>query len=331
MRALMAVVLAAAIVVTTDNGHGASSNDEPLGLPPSSDAKPSLARPLVAQPSAERSRCFARTGLLPTDQIDACTALIDSGHETTQITAAAFNSRANVNFALANFDLALADYDEAIRHEPGNAIYVNNRGLAHQRKGETNVAVQDFDAAIRLNPAYTLAFINRANAHRAGGSFDLAIQDCDRAIALNPSLAAAFLARAFVYDEKAQWDFDAYLGDGRYEDHAIADYGQVIELDPANVAALRSRGAVLIRRLQFDRAIVDLTEAIRLAPSVPSAYFQRAYALRFAGAYDRAIADYRKILTLAIDEPTRRQVERNLTQLGVADAHPVVPAVAAKR
>jgi tetratricopeptide (TPR) repeat protein len=46
-----------------------------------------------------------------------------------------------------NFDLAIADYDNAIRLNPGNAKVVNNRGLAYQGKGDTTRANADFEAA----------------------------------------------------------------------------------------------------------------------------------------------------------------------------------------
>src|SRR6266446_3503912 len=143
----------------------------------------------------------------------------------------------------------------------GNA-HLNNRGLAYLRKGRLDPAIEDFDAAIRLNPKYASAFINRA----------------------------------LVYQEKAQWDFDAYLADGMYEDRAIRDLDEAISLDPGNATAFRNRGLVNSRRQRYDRAIQDFDEAIRLNPNIAVAFSGRAYALRFVGQYERAIADYRKAL-----------------------------------
>ena len=54
---------------------------------------------------------------------------------------------------------------------------------------------------------------------------------------------------------------------------------------------------------------------IRLDPNSAFALNGRAYALRFVGKYDRAIADYRKALTLKVDDATKHQIERALTQL----------------
>jgi tetratricopeptide (TPR) repeat protein len=144
-------------------------------------------------------------------------------------------------------------------------------------------------------------------------------------------LAAAYLARAEAYEEKAQWDFDAYLAEGKYEDRAIADYGEAIRLDPGNAAAFRSRGVLNTRMRRYDRAIVDFTDAIRLDPKVAAAFYGRALALRYAGQYGRAVADYRKALALKLDDPSRRQIETILKQLGAAKERDATPAVATKR
>lgn len=284
---------------------------------------------VCAQQSDDRRRCFATEGVTPQQKLDSCTAVIESG--APQGLVAAFNNRGNVHLSNRNYDRAIDDYNEAIRLDPKYAIAFNNRGLAYQRKGETDRAIEDFGEAIRLNPAYAMAFANRANARRIKGRIDLAIEDSDRAIGLSRSLAAAFLARALAYQEKAQWDFDAYLSDGTYEEHAIEDFNEVIRLDPRNAAAFRNRGFVNSRRQQYDRAIQDFDEAIRLDPNVAAAFSGRAYALRFVGQYERAIADYRKALTLQLDDASRRQIGRMLKQLGVAPEQGVAPAAVSKR
>jgi tetratricopeptide (TPR) repeat protein len=166
---------------------------------------------------------------------------------------------------------------------------------------------------------------------RTKGRIDLAIADADRAVALNPNLAAAFLARASAYQDKAQWDFDAYLAEGKYEERAVADYDEVIRLDPANATAFRNRAAIRSKMQRYDHAIADFTEAIRLDPSVAAAFYGRALALRFAGQYDRAIADYRSSLALKLDDPSRRQIETILKQLGAANARDTAPAAVSKR
>ena len=61
-------------------------------------------------------------------------------------------------------DQAFADYNEAIRLEPKNAIAFYRRGLAYMRKGDDDRAIADYNEALRLNPTYTPAFCKRGIA-----------------------------------------------------------------------------------------------------------------------------------------------------------------------
>lgn len=286
---------------------------------------------IAAQQPDERRQCFASEGVTPEQKLASCTAVIESGGQTPQRLAAAFNSRGNVHLANRNYDRAIDDFSEAIRRDPKYTIGFSNRGIAYQRKGQIDRAIEDYDEAIRLNPRFALAFVNRANVHRIKGQIGLAIEDGDRAIALNRSFADAFFARADAYRDKAQWDFDAYLADGVYEDRAIADYDEGVRLSPNNATAFRNRGFLNTRRQRYDRAIQDFDEAIRLDPNVAAAFSGRAYALRFVGQYERAIADYRKALTLQLDDTSRKQIEKILKQLGATPGRDATPAAVSGR
>jgi tetratricopeptide (TPR) repeat protein len=284
-----------------------------------------------AQQSDDRSRCFAREGGAPEQKLASCTAVIESGGQTPQGLVAALNSRGNVYLGSRNYDRAIDDFNAAIRLDPKYAIGLNNRGLAYYRKGQINRAIEDYDEAIRLNPTYALAFANRSDARRNKGRIDLAIEDGDRAVGLNRSLAVAFFARADAFRDKAQWDFDAYLSDGVYEDRAIADYDEGIRLNPNNATAFRNRGFLNARMRRYDRAIQDFDEAIRLDPNVTASFSGRAYALRFVGQYERAVADYRKALTLQLDDTSRNQIVRTLKQLGAGPERDTTPTAVTKR
>ena len=120
------------------------------------------------------------------------------------------------------------------------------------------------------------------------------------------------------WQEKAEWDFDAYVNEGRYEDRAIQDYEQVIRLAPNTRAAFNNRGNVYVSKRQYERALADFEQAMRLAPDDAMYYRNRGNVFRLMGQYDRAIADYRKALSLKADAPTRKFVEAALKELGVA-------------
>jgi tetratricopeptide (TPR) repeat protein len=173
-----------------------------------------------------------------------------------------------------------------------------------------------------------------SRCHADEATSDDRIAACTAVIAAGAAapkdLAAAFFARGNAYREKADWDFEAYLAEGMYEDRAIADYDEALRLDPSHVHALLNRGAVNTRMRRYDRAVADFTSAIGLDPTAPAAFYGRALALRYLGQYERAVTDYRKALTLKLDDASRQEIARILKRIGPAGRAPT-PAAAAKR
>src|SRR5262249_12062973 len=151
-------------------------------------------------------------------QIDGCTAAIRSGDQRSQKELASyFNSRGLAYRAKGDFDRAVADFDEAIRLEPKNALLFNARGVAYSAKRDYGRAMADFDEAIRLEPKGAAAFLNnRGLARHSMNDYDGAIADFDEVIRLAPNYALACYNRANAYRVK---------GDN---DRAISDYTDAI-------------------------------------------------------------------------------------------------------
>jgi tetratricopeptide (TPR) repeat protein len=56
---------------------------------------------------------------------------------------------------------AIADYNEAIRLNPNDAVAYYNRGNAKSDLGDNQGAIADYNEAIRLNPNDAEAYYNR--------------------------------------------------------------------------------------------------------------------------------------------------------------------------
>jgi tetratricopeptide (TPR) repeat protein len=106
-----------------------------------------------------------------------CTALIESSQETPETLAIAYLNRGNALNENGQVDLAIQDYDEAIKRNPKSADALAGRGIAYEKKGQLDRAIEDSDSAVKLDPNNAKAFANRGHAYSHKKDFDHAIED----------------------------------------------------------------------------------------------------------------------------------------------------------
>ena len=260
-----------------------------------------LAAALWSAPSLAQSRAqfgpLCTTDTTPADQqIDACNKIIAlkvfAGEKLATIyfwRAVGWNKKGNYNQVIADAseairlhpstalynlrgsayydkgedDIAIADFNDALRMRPPSGIIFHNRGNAWRSKGEYAKAIADYDQSIKLGPPSAFSWQNRGISKRALGDLDGALADINEAIRLDPELPQPLTSRAVIW--RAKGDFD----------HAIADTTEAIRLAKAKapVNIMTPPGSVLI-----------------------SAYSQRALSYEAKGDLERAKQDYATVL-----------------------------------
>jgi tetratricopeptide (TPR) repeat protein/S1-C subfamily serine protease len=208
---------------------------------------------------------------------------------------------------------ALAAISEAIRLEPEDIIFLNekarllsnlgdkkgaisiydliitkgrkawayyNRGIYKSELGDKKGAIADNDIAIRINPQFAQAYYNRGVDKSKLGDKKGAISDYDIAIRINPQFAQAYYNRGV---DKSK------LGDKK---GAISDYDIAIRINPQYTDAYTNRGIAKSKLGDKKGAIADYDIAIRINPKSANAYSNRGVDKSALGDKKGAIADY---------------------------------------
>ena len=181
--------------------------------------------------------------------------------------------RANVWLKRNELDTAIADYNEAIRLNPGSAgVAHQGRGRAWRGKKDYDKAIADCNEAIRLDPGHALRLLHPWRCLDRQKGLRQGHQDYDEAIRLEPENALAFSNRGLALVFKKDYD------------KAIQDFNEAIRLEPRYALAFYSRGNTWIIKQDYDKAIADYNEAIRLYPGFGCAYYNRGVAFLLTGS-----------------------------------------------
>ena len=167
--------------------------------------------------------------------IAACTSDIESGRYSGHALAAKYSNRGVEWNQKKEYERALADYSNAIRHDAKYADAYYNRCITYVRKEDYDRAIADCSRAIELGPS--------------ANSWDAA---SDTRLSNNQTYSDYFERRGIAYHYKQ--DFD----------RAIADYTEALRLYPDNARALDNRGRAYQAKGDSKRADADFEAAKRL-------------------------------------------------------------------
>jgi tetratricopeptide (TPR) repeat protein len=291
-------------------------------------------------------------------KLAACAKVIASGVQGDALEQA-LAGRGEAYRQAADFDHAIADFDQALRLNPRDLVALNGRGLAYLNQDKVDLALADFNAAIRVNPDDGDAFDHRGYIERTQRNYDAAIADESQAIELEPNAALSWANRGYDYAAKHQWDsaiadFDDALSrasdygfalQGRADAErgkgdakaAIKDYDAVLS-DPHGANALADAEAVValsapgdpealntrcwvrgVLDTELPAALADCQQSIAARPNSAETLDSLAFIYFRQGRFDEAVKQYSTALA-ADPKQTPSLFMRGVAKLRVGDA-----------
>jgi len=184
------------------------------------------------------------------------------------------------------YDLAMADFNQAILLDPKYAMAFSRRGALNYDLKLYRTAIADFRKAFELDRGFVQAIHNCGLVYDEIGEYEDAIEMYSRAIELNPDFALAYSNRGFTWERQGEIE------------KAIADYSQAIELEPEHKLALVNRAYAYRLTGRYQESIQDYEAAILAAPASFAPY--SALALMYAACPDDEIRDGEKAVNLGL-------------------------------
>jgi tetratricopeptide (TPR) repeat protein len=124
------------------------------------------------------------------------------------------------------YEMAIADYTEALRLNPNDAWVYYGRGLAHNALSHYQEAIDDLTEALRLNPNDPWAYNSRGLAYYGLADYEKAIADYNEALRIDANFASPYYNLGLVhYDrgeyEQARASLETYLRVGPLEEEDL--------------------------------------------------------------------------------------------------------------
>jgi len=196
-----------------------------------------------------------------------------------------YNNLGEAYDKLGKYDLAIREFESAIRLSPGYFFGLNNLGNVYGKKKDYLKAIQYFEKALAEKPDYAPAHYNLARALHLVGRPQDALKSYRRAIQFNPYFEQAFFNLA-----------NLALQSG-LPNEAIANFKRFLKMQPNHSRARFGLGNAYARQGQFDKAYAEFEQSALLDPGFIFPQVNMANIQMQKGNVDRAIAIYNEVLS----------------------------------
>ncbi|GCE24160.1 tetratricopeptide repeat protein [Dictyobacter kobayashii] len=188
--------------------------------------------------------------------------------------------RAYIYKTAGQFQLALADADQAIMHEQQEASYFAIRSEIHKALKNYSAASADLQQALQLEPNNSLYWSNLSDVQCACLNYAEALNSINRAIEFAPDHSSYYVSRGIIYRDLK-----------RYEESMVdMEHGQ--QLDPASAYAYLLQSNLCREMGLYTEALQLANRAIELQPEDQGGYTYRAMTYHLQGQHQRALNDF---------------------------------------
>jgi tetratricopeptide (TPR) repeat protein len=195
-------------------------------------------------------------------------------------------------FENGEYDLALEDFNKAIKKNSSNYEAYLCRAKCYSFKGDNDAAISDCTTAINLNVDNVEAYRERAEVYQKIEKYEEAIADVSKMIDLEPNNVEFYEKRLALYQYNTSSD--------RIKDLLLPETEKILSLDPGRIHIYLFRAYYLSQHLgEHERAINEYSKAISIDPDNIEAFYERGKTyFEMLNDTEKALSDFNKITEL---------------------------------
>lgn len=233
--------------------------------------------------------------------------------------ATAAKERGNAAYKMKDFATAHSHYDEAIRLDPTNIVFRNNKAAVYFEEKNYDKCLEMCTEAVEIGrenradfKIIAKSFLRAGNAYEKKGDLHQAVVMFKKSLAefrdtalvkrlndlekkIKEQERLAYINPEIALEEKTKGNEAFQKGDFPT---AIKHYTESLKRNPDDPKVFSNRAASFIKRMEFHMALKDCEECIRLDPSFVKGYLRKAGAHLALKETSKAKDDYIAALEL---------------------------------